>query len=140
MNDLDERVRDAVDGLPGKERRAMMQSRYRSCVDTMVDELGATEQVRSISCAQSPKLGRGVLALTDDRLVFCCTRSGSASWSLSEIRAVEGRRGAFTLPSAITLHTADERLVFTLGVGRRYGPTFVAAVEAAMPAASGMAA
>ena len=140
MHDLDERVRDAVDGLPGKERRAMMQSRYRSCVDSMVDELGTEEQVRVISCAQSPKLGRGVLALTDDRLVFCCTRSGTASWALDDIRSVEGRRGAFTLPSAITLHTDDERFIFTLGVGRRYGPTFVAAVEAAVPAAHGMAA
>jgi hypothetical protein len=140
MNDLDARVRSAVDGLPGKERRAMMQSRYRSCVDSVVDELGPDEQVRAISCAQSPKLGRGVLALTDDRLVFCCTRSGSASWPLSDVRAVEGRRAAFTLPSAITLHTVRERLVFTLGVGRRYGPTFVAAVEAAVPASSGMAA
>jgi hypothetical protein len=140
MDDLDARVRSAVDGLPGKERRAMMQSRYRSCVDSMVDELGPDEQVRAISCAQSPKLGRGVLALTDDRIVFCCTRSGSASWSLDVVRAVEGRRGAFTLPSAITLHTVRERLVFTLGVGRRYGPTFVAAVEAAVPATSGVAA
>lgn len=118
----------------------MMQSRYRSCLDSLVEELGSEETVRNLSCAQSPSLGRGVLALTEDRLVFCCTRSGSASWLLEDVRAVEGRRAAFTLPAAITVHTAQKRMVFTLGVGRRYGPTFVAAVEAAVPASDGMAA
>ncbi len=129
---LDARVTDVVHDLPGKERRAVTHAPYRSCLDALVEELHEGETVRAISCATNASFGRGVLALTDGRLVFCCTKSGAASWALDEIDGVDGRKRMFTLPAAITLHLEERDRIFTLGAGRRYGPQFVSAVEAAL--------
>ena len=128
----DARVTDALHDLPGKERRAVTHAPYRSCLDALLDQLDDTETVTAISCATNASFGRGVLALTDDRLVFCCTKSGAASWALDEINGVDGRKRMFTLPAAITLHLEQRDRIFTLGAGRRYGPQFISAVESAL--------
>lgn len=138
--ELDARVIDVVHDLPGKERRAVTHAPFRPCLDSLVEELADGEQVRALSAAVNSRLGRGVLALTASRLVFCCSRSGASSWPLEDVRDVEGRTKQFTLPAAITVHFDDQKLVFTLGVGRRSAPGFIAAVSAAVPALSGTAA
>jgi hypothetical protein len=128
----DVRVADVLTDLPGKERRAVTHAPYRSCLDALLEELDDDETVRAISCATNASFGRGVLALTESRLVFCCTKSGAASWSLDEIDGVDGRIRSFTLPAAITLHLENRDRIFTLGAGRRYGPQFISAVESAL--------
>jgi hypothetical protein len=137
---LDERFAQALSELPSKERRGITHAPYRPCLDALAEELHDGEVVRAVSCAVNSHLGRGVVALTGDRVVFCCTRSGASSWALDEIDDVEGRTKSFTLPAAVTLHTHGERVVFALGVGRRSAAAFVAAVSAAVPATSGVAA
>lgn len=132
---LDVRVTDALHRLPAKERRALTHAPFRSCLDSLVEELGEDENVSAISCAVNASFGRGVLALTESRLVFCCTRNGAASWPLGDVDGVDGRTRSFTLPAAITLHLEDRDRIFTLGAGRRYGPEFIAAVQDALAAA-----
>lgn len=131
LDSFDVRVRDALTLLSGKERRAMTRAPFRVSLESITDELGSDESVQALTCAISSSLGRGVLALTDRRLVFCCTRSGAASWGLGEIRAVDGRSARFTLSAAITLHFDDRRQVFALSHAR--GSEFVDAVHAAVP-------
>lgn len=125
----DARVTDALQALPGKERRHLLHAPFRASLDSLLEGLGEAEDVKAISGAVNSAMGRGVLALTDERLVFCCTRSGSKSWPLSEIADVDTRRGSFTLPSALTLHLDTERLVFALTGGRRAAIAFCEAVQ-----------
>src|SRR5690349_19127202 len=125
----DVRVTDALDALPKKERRHLLHAPFRSSLDALVEQLDGGETVRAMSGAVNSHLGRGVLALTDDRLVFCCPRTGPASWSLAEIKDVETRRGSFTLPSALTLHLESERLVFALNGGKAAATAFCEAVR-----------
>lgn len=129
---IDDRVTDALNELPGKERRHLLHAPFRASLDSLLDEIGEHETVRALSGAVSSSLGRGVLALTDDRVVFCCTRSGSRTWDLSEITDVDVRRGSFTLPSALTLHFETERLVFALTGGRAAAAAFCEAVQSGL--------
>jgi hypothetical protein len=129
---LDARVTDPLHELPYRARRALVHAPWGRCLDGLLDELADEESVRAISCAISSASGRGVLALTSSRLVFCCTRFGAQSWTLEEIAEVDGRPGRFTLAPAIFMHVADRRLVFALGSGRAAGPRFVQAVRAAV--------
>jgi hypothetical protein len=129
---LDDRVTAALDALPGKERRRLLHAPFRASLDSLFDELGEHEVVRATSGAISASLGRGVLALTDERLVFCCTRSGAKSWPLSDVADVDIRRGAFTLPSALTLHLPSTRLVFALTGGRSAAAAFCEAVQSGL--------
>lgn len=134
---VDVRVTDALHALPGKERRHLLHAPFRSSLDAVADELGEDETVLAVSGAVNASLGRGVLALTAERLVFCCTRSGPASWPLSDVRDVEVRRGAFTLPSALTLHLDGSRMVFALTGGRRAAQQFCEAVQSGLRPSAG---
>src|ERR1700710_2428057 len=128
----DARLSDALVALPHKVNRALTHQPYRPCLESLVDELHENETVRALSCGVSSSLGRGVIALTDDRLIFCCSRSGATSWTRDEVQAVDGRPGRFTLDPAIYLYLGERRMVFALGVGRSNAPRFVGMVRDAL--------
>jgi hypothetical protein len=129
---FDARVTDALHALSGKERRHMTRPPFRKSFDAIADELREDENVDKLCGAVSASLGRGVLALAGDRLVFCGTRVGGSSWAFADIIDVDVRRGSFTLSSAVTLHVEGGKHVFALTCGRRPAAEFAEAVQAAV--------
>lgn len=132
---FDARVTDALQALPGKERRHMTHPPFRISFDAIVDALREDENVGLLCGGVNASLGRGVLALCGDRLLFCGTHSENLSWTFADISDVDVRRGSFTLSSAITLHLDDEKLVFALTCGRRSAARFAGAVHSAVQSA-----
>ena len=59
----DDRVTEALDALPRKERRHVTHAPFRSSLDSLLEQLGDDESVRALSGATNAHLGRGVLAL-----------------------------------------------------------------------------
>jgi hypothetical protein len=129
---IDARVTDALHALSGKERRHMTHAPFRTSFDAIADELREDENVDKLCGAISASLGRGVLALAGDRLVFHGARVGGSSWAFADIIDVDVRRGAFTLSSAVTLHVKGGKHVFALTCGRRPAAEFAEAVQSAV--------
>ena len=129
---FDARVTDALHALSGKERRHMTHAPFRKSFDAIADELREDENVDKLCGAVSASLGRGVLALAGNRLVFSGTRVGGSSWAFADILDVDIRRGSFTLSSAITLHVEGGRQVFALTCARRSAAEFAEAVQSAV--------
>jgi hypothetical protein len=129
---FDARVTDALNALSGKERRHMTHAPFRTSFDAIAEELREDENVDLLCGAVSASLGRGVLALAGDRLVFCGTRVGGSSWAFTDIIDVDVRRGSFTLSSAITLHVDGGKHVFALTCGRRSAAHFAETVQSSV--------
>ena len=129
---IDARVTDALHALSGKERRHMTHAPFRPSFDAIADELREDENVDKLCGAVSASLGRGVLALSGDRLIFSGTRVGGSSWAFADIIDVDVRRGSFTLSSAITLHVEGGKHVLALTCGRRSAGEFAEAVQTAV--------
>ncbi len=123
--------------MPRKERKALRREHYRLCLEQVIAALEEHEQIETLACAISASRGRGVLVLTDRRLVLCTTRCGLSEWELSTIGAVGCRPANFTMPSAIYLDVEEATHTVVVGAGlvgagRKWGPVFVDFVSIAL--------
>lgn len=109
--------------MPRGEIRALKQKSYRDCLARLRDSL-AGERLHTLTCATSASKGRGVLALTDARLVLHTERTGCTEWLLCDIESVRIRFAKFTYPAAIYLQSGPATDVLLVGIGRTWGPVF----------------
>lgn len=121
----------ALRDMPRREVKALRQKPYSLSLEKVPDVLGEDERVKTLTCALSPSRGRGVLALTDRRLVLITERSGTCDWAIDDLGGVRGRPAKFTLPAAIYLDTTAGRLTIVVGDGPVWGPTFTRSVQRA---------
>ncbi len=111
----------AMRQMPRREIKLLKRKHYSLCLEQLPVALDDDEKVETLTCALSSSRGRGVLALTDRRLVLITLRTGTCDWALSEIDSVRGRgRGRaayFMSPAAIYLDTPTGTIVIALGDG-----------------------
>jgi hypothetical protein len=118
--------------LPRREIRALRHDPYRTCLAQLDDALAGGERLETLTCATSASRGRGVLALTDSRLVLATIGDGFTSWRLADIDSVQSRPANFTMPAAIYIDTGGTSLAIVVGAGRKWGPRFTEAVRVAL--------
>lgn len=125
--------------MPRREIKVLKRKHYSLCLEQLPGALGDDEKLETLSCAFSASRGRGVLVLTDRRLVLITLRTGTCDWPLSDIDSIRGRAAYFTAPAAIYLATPTGRTVIALGDGPDvvvgegpvWGPTFTEATRRA---------
>jgi len=121
----------AMRQMPRREIKVLKREPYSLCLKQMGDVLHDDEPIETVTCAISASRGRGVLVMTDRRLVLITLRTGTCDWSLSELDGVRGRAAKFTLPAAIYLDTPGGTIVIVVGDGPVWGPQFTEAVRGA---------
>jgi len=111
----------AMRQMPRREIKLLKRKHYSLCLEQLPVALDDDEKVETLTCALSSSRGRGVLALTDRRLVLITLRTGTCDWALSEIDSVRGRGRAayFMSPVVVT------------GDGPVWGPMFTEATRRA---------
>jgi hypothetical protein len=119
----------ALRQMKRRELKVLKREPFSLCLEQIANALDDDEQTQSVTSAVSASRGRGVLVLTDRRLILITMRSGICDWQLSGIDNVRGRVASFTMPAAIFLDTPTGTSVIVVGDGPVWGPIFTEAVR-----------